>query len=158
VSGSRPAPRLGSLLSDIADEAHGLGPERGERGPSNGRYSSTLASRQAPANLDAIVLRDPRTGVLAVTSHWAGRIRWHRGLDRAQSRSVTTETALIAEHWDWACEQPWGPQMVTELTELRDALYHARHGVHLRMCPVCGEPVRVDRFVSEHRDCIGQVP
>jgi hypothetical protein len=142
------------LLTDIADEAHGLDPQRGERGHRSGRYSSTIASRQAPANLDAIVLTDPRTGVLATASHWAGRIRWHHRLLPEARRSVTTELALISEHWDWALQQSWGPQMVDELTSLRDALYYVRHGVPLRMCPVCGEPVRVDRFVREHRACI----
>jgi hypothetical protein len=142
------------LLRDIADEAHGLDPLRRERGTSVGRWSSTIAARQAPVNLDAIVLRDPRTGVLAVVSHWAGRIRWHYRLPPVPRRSVTTEIQVLAEYWDWALRQPWGGRMLDELLSLREMLHQVRYGVPLRLCPVCGEPVRIDRFVVEHRACI----
>jgi hypothetical protein len=44
--------------------------------------------------------------------------------------------------------------MLEELLSLRDMLHQVRYGVPLRLCPVCGEPVRIDRFVVEHRACI----
>lgn len=150
MSGSDPR----GLITDLFEDSQGLDVVRRERGAN--RSVSSIASQRSPANLDAIALTDPRTGVLAVASHWAGRIRWHHRLLPEPRRSVTTELTLIAEHWDWAVGQPWGEKMVEELTSLRDALYHARHGVHLRRCPVCDEPVRVDRFVREHGACINE--
>jgi hypothetical protein len=50
--------------------------------------------------------------------------------------------------------QPWGGRMYAELETLASRLHEHRYGVPLRPCPVCGELVRLDRFVTEHRECI----
>jgi hypothetical protein len=119
-----------------------------------GRRTSSPLSRRAPADLDVLVLTDPRTGVLAVLSHWAGRIRWGRGIEGGKFRTRAVEAALIRDNWDWAMRQPWGGKMYVELEALASRLHEHRYGVPLRPCPVCGELVRLDRFVTEHRECI----
>lgn len=119
-----------------------------------GRRTSTPLNRRSPADLDLVVLTDPRTGVLAVLSHWAGRIRHGKRVANGHLHSRAVEAALIREHWDWAMRQPWGGQMYSELMALADRLHQHRYGAPVRPCPVCGEPVRVDRFVTEHRACI----
>lgn len=134
----------------------GLDPERGERGMVDGRRTSTPVSRRAPVDLDALVLQDPRSGTLAVLREWGARIRWEQRIAGGKVRTMGMEASLIAEHWEWAVRQPWGPQMVAQLGALADRLYEVRHGVKLRACPVCGGLVRLDRIVSEHRDCIAR--
>lgn len=119
-----------------------------------GRRTSTPVSRRAPADLDVLVLTDPRTGVLAVLSFWAGRVRWGKGIVRPERRTIDTEAGLLSDHWSWALWQPWGPRMVEELEVLASKLHEHRYGVPVRPCPVCGEPVRLDRFVTEHRICL----
>lgn len=120
----------------------------------SGRRTSSPLSRRAPADLDVLVLTDPRTGVLSILMHWAGRIRQTRGIVGGKLRSRASEAALIREHWDWAMRQSWGGQMYDELMALASRLHEVRYGVPVRPCPVCGEQVRVDRFVTEHRECI----
>lgn len=146
------------LLADIVTALAELGTERTERGMVSGRRASTIAARQAPANLDVLVLRDPRTGALATLLHWGGRVRQERPVVDGRRRSVGTEIGILAEHWEWALEQSWGPQMVQDLNALWDLIHVARYGVPVRPCPVCGEPVRVDRFVIEHRACLDSQP
>lgn len=143
-----------SLLGDILADSAGLTPQRGERGMVEGRRTSTPLSRRAPADLDVLVLTDPRTGVLAVLSYWANRIRWGKGIADGRGRSITTESALITRHWDWAMRQSWAGDMLVELEALASKLHEHRYGVAVRPCPVCGEPVRLDRFVTEHRGCL----
>lgn len=147
-------PSSSDPLADILADAGHLDPRRGERGMVEGRRTSTPMSRRAPVDLDLIVLTDPRTGVLAVLSHWAGRIRWGKGIEGSKFRSTGIEAGIIREHWDWAMRQSWGGQMHAELLVLADRLHQHRYGVPVRPCPVCGEQVRVDRFVTEHRACI----
>jgi hypothetical protein len=146
------------LLTDIVTDAAGLDPRLGERGMVEGRRSSSPVSRRAPVDLDVLGLTDHRTGVLSVLMFWAGRIRWELKLPRPRLHSMATEVEVLTDHWAWALEESWGPQMATELTSLRDAVYEARHGVKIRPCPVCSEPVRVDRFVAEHAECIRTGP
>ena len=139
-------------LSYIVEGFDHLDPRNRERG-GNGRSTAPLSWRE-PADLDVLVLTDPRTGVLAVLMHWAGRIRHGLRLEHVAQRSVSTEAALIEQHWAWALTQPWAPQMGAELAALADRIHEIRHGVPVRPCPVCGEPVRVDRFTTEHRNCL----
>jgi hypothetical protein len=143
-----------TLLGYIADGLGELDPVRGERGMVDGRRTSTPVSRRAPVDLDVLGLLDRRTGALATLMHWAGRVRREQRLPRIPAHTVTTESALLTEHWSWAVSQTWGPQMVAELTALADTIHEVRYGVPVRPCPVCHEPVRVDRFTIEHRACL----
>lgn len=144
------------LLADITDGFESLDPRRRERGLTDSRWSSTPVNRRAPVNLDVLVLTDRRTGVLAVLMHWASRIRFEHPdkPPHPPQRSVRTEATLLGLYWRWALDQPWGDDMVAELTELSGVLHEVRFGVPIRPCPVCREPVRLDRFVAEHRSCI----
>lgn len=146
------------LLAGILDGLAELQVERGERGLVDGRRTSTIASRRAPADMDVLVLRDPRTGVLALLLHWAGRVRWEQGIPAGKRRTVGSEARVLADHWEWAATQPWGAQMVAQLESLADLVHEARYGAPVRPCPVCGEPVRLDRFVREHRACLDIQP
>jgi hypothetical protein len=121
-----------------------------------GKRTSSPLSHRAPADLDVLVLTDPRTGVLAILSFWAGRIRWGKHIPGGKLRTRGAEAALIRENWDWAMRQPWGHQMHEELRLLASKLHEHRFGTPVRPCPVCGEPVRLDRFVTEHRECLEQ--
>lgn len=142
------------LLADIAADSRFLDPRRGERGMVHGRRSSTPVSRRAPADLDALVLTDPRTGVLATLMHWANRVRYELRLPRPAGHTIRTEVEVLSDHWAWATAEL--PGLEESLASLRDVLYEFRHGAKLRRCPVCGEPVRIDRFSIEHRTCIDQ--
>lgn len=144
-----------SPLADILDGMAGLDVHRGERGMVSGRRTSTPLSRRAPADLDAIVLTDPRSGALATLMHWAGRIRHELKMSRVAQHTLQTEAEVIAGAWSWALVQPWGAQMAEELVALADRLHEVRYGVPVRPCPVCELPVRVDRFAIEHRACLG---
>jgi hypothetical protein len=44
--------------------------------------------------------------------------------------------------------------MVAELEAVRDLLANGGKPVRVIDCPVCGTPTRVDRLVTEHRDCL----
>ena len=160
---------MSDLLSDIAAGTAALSTLRGERGAVDGRRTSTPLSRRSPADLDAIVLRDRRTGVVAVLARWADRVRAEKPVHEPRHRvvelggqrwvvneppTIESESALLARHWAWAERQTWGPAMVAELETLREQLANGGRPVKVRPCPVCGEPVRVDRFVVEHRSCI----
>ena len=142
------------LLRDILVDSDHLDPRRGERGMTHGRRTSTPLSRRAPVDLDVLVLTDPRTGVLAVLTFWASRIRWAKKMQPPQRRTASSEGDLLRRYWDWAMRQPWGGQMHQELEEMAGRLHEHRYGVPVRPCPVCREPVRVDRFVTEHRECL----
>lgn len=141
------------LLGDILDGMAGLAP-RGERGMVAGRRTSTPLSRRAPADLDVLVLTDPRSGALATLMFWAGRIRHGRNLPRPSSHTLVSEAEVIETSWTWALVQPWGPKMAEELVALADRLHEVRFGVPVKPCPVCTLPVRVDRFATEHRACL----
>lgn len=143
-----------SLLDDILTDSAQLDPRRGERGMVEGRRTSAPLSRRAPADLDVLVLTDPRTGVLAVLMHWAGRIRWEKKMASPPQRSRLTESTTIRRYWDWSMRQPWGGEMFDQLAALAGQLHEYRYGTPVRPCPVCGEPVRLDRFVTEHRECL----
>lgn len=160
-----------NLLDGIADGHRRLvsGAQRGERGMVHGRRTSTPLDRRAPADLDAIVLTDRRTGVAAVLAQWADRIRRekpvpgppkrairrdHRIYVIEQAPTVDSEMAVLREHWDWALAQPWGKDMLSALEELSDQLAHGGRRVPLRHCPVCNGLVRLDRIVTEHRSCL----
>lgn len=142
------------LLGDIVAGMSGLEPQRGERGMVEGRRTSTPLSHRAPADLDVIVLTDPRSGALATLMFWAGRIRHGRKMPRAPRHTLQSEARCIAASWSWAVDQPWGEQMVAELEALRGRLYEMRYGVPMQPCPVCRLPVRLDRFAIEHRACL----
>lgn len=123
-----------------------------------GRWASTPVSRRSIVNLDVLVLTDRRTGVLAVLTHWAGRIRHEHpifhDLPHPKLKSVRSEAAVLGVYWRWALAQSWGSDMLDELTALSLAIHEVRFGVPVRACPICREPVRLDRFVAEHRTCI----
>lgn len=144
------------LARYIADGMESLDPRRRERGMIEGRWTSTPASRRSPVNLDVLVLTDRRTGALAVLTHWAGRIRHEHPAHppHPRQKSVRTEAGLLGVYWRWALQQPWAADMLRELTELADIIHEVRHGVPVRPCPVCKLPVRVDRIVAEHRECL----
>lgn len=120
----------------------------------SGKRTSTPLSRRAPADLDVLVLTDPRSGALATLMHWANRIRHERRLPRVPRHTLQSEAAVIEAAWSWALLQPWGPRMAEELVALADRLHEVRFGVPVKPCPVCGLPVRVDRFAAEHRACL----
>lgn len=141
-------------LIDILDGMAGLDVHRGERGMVSGKRTSTPLSRRAPADLDVLVLTDPRSGALATLMHWAGRIRHGRKLPRVAQHTLQSEANVIGANWPWALVQPWGPQMAEELVALANRLHEVRYGVPVRPCPVCSLPVRVDRFAAEHRACL----
>ena len=141
------------LLGDILADMAGIAP-RGERGMVAGRRTSTPLSRRSPTDLDVLVLTDPRSGALATLMFWAGRIRHERNLPRPSGHTLQSEAEVIEASWAWALVQPWGPRMAEELVELAQRLYEVRFGVPVKPCPVCGLPVRVDRFATEHRACI----
>lgn len=157
------------LLREIAAGTARLDPRHPENGMVSGRRGSTPAHRQAPVNLNALSLTDRRTGVVAILSRWANRIRSERHLPVPSGRVVEVqgqrwvvvepatiegETAVLAEHWSWALQQPWGPEMVARLEELRDQLANGGRQVKVRVCPVCSLPVRLDRLVADHRECL----
>jgi hypothetical protein len=160
---------VSDLLADITLGTAALSSHRGERGVVDGRRTSTPLSRRSPADLDAIVLRDRRTGVVAVLGRWADRVRVERPVREPrhrvvvlggqrwivqEPRTIESESQVLAFHWAWAERQPWGPDMVAELETLREQLANGGRPVKIRPCPVCNLPVRVDRFVVEHRECI----
>ena len=157
------------LLAEIAAGAARLDPRHPENGITSGRRGSTPAHGRTPVNLHAIALTDRRTGVVAVLNRWAQRVRVERDLPARASHAVDrngrrwivetpptlqTESAVLAEHWEWAVAQPWGKEMVAALEELREQLDHGGRPVKVRICPVCGRPVRLDRLVAEHRACL----
>lgn len=142
------------LLGDILAGMAGLDTRRGERGMVEGRRTSTPLSRRAPIDLDVVSLTDPRSGALATLMLWAGRIRHGRNLPRIPRHTLQSEAECIGENWSWALLQPWGPEMAEQLVALADRLHEVRYGVPVRPCPVCGLPVRVDRFAVEHRACL----
>ena len=135
-----------------------LDPVHRERGTVQGRWTSTPISRRSPVNLDVLVLTDRRTGALAVLTHWAGRIRHEHPSHPATpvQKSVRSEAGLLGVFWRWALAQPWAGEMLAELNALADTIHEVRHGVKVRPCPHCGEPVRVDRIVAEHGGCLGK--
>lgn len=147
-----------SLVSYITDNLPALDPVRLERGMVDGRRESTPVSRRAPVNLDVLGLLDRRTGGLATLMFWAHRVRYELRLPRVPGHTLSTESAVLTEYWRWALAQPWGPRMVAELTALADTVHEVRYGVPVRPCPVCSEPVRVDRFTIEHRACLTDQP
>jgi hypothetical protein len=144
------------LPAYIADGMAGLDPVRRERGYTTGRWSSTPISRRSLVNLDVLVLTDKRTGALAVLTHWAGRIRHEHPSHppHPRQKSVRTEAGLLGVYWRWALQQPWAVDMLDELTELADTIHEVRYGVAVRPCPKCRLPVRVDRLVAEHGECL----
>lgn len=159
-----------SLLADIAIGAATLDPTRRSLGAGDGRGASMPASRRSIANDDVLVLTDRRTGVVAVLHRWADRIRTEKPLPppvmqivSTRSRlwsvvppaTISSELAVLDEHWAWALQQAWAEEMVADLEDLRDKILSAAGVmVHLVPCPVCGILTRLDEFVTIHRDCL----
>jgi hypothetical protein len=166
---TEPPPRI---LAALVEGARMLDPQRRERGMVHGRRTSTPLSRRAPADLDAIVLTDRRTGVVAVLNRWAERIRREHRLALPlhavvrhdgetwlvqDAPTLESESAVLAEHWSWASRQPWFQKMLDDLADLLDLMSHGQRRLHLIDCPVCGEPVDADTFGIDHRACISTV-
>ena len=107
------------------------------------------ASPPAPANLDVIVLRDPRTAtaelrqllrdghpadlsrpasnVLAAVASWVLLVAEERPLSAKLPSSVIAQLDLLERHGDWISEQPWIDDYWAELGEIRNALKSALH-------------------------------
>lgn len=159
---------MDELLQRVLDGAAKLDIQRAERGMAEGRWSSTPVSRRAPVDLDAVVLTDRRTGIVAVLHRWADRVRAERGIAVARRRvgydgalwfvqgapTLESESRLLSEHWQWATEQSWGGEMTAELAGLLEAIEHGGRKVRLILCPVCDRPVRADTFARDHRACL----
>lgn len=142
------------VLDDIVAGFSELDPRRGERGMVAGKRTSTPLSRRSIVNLDVLSLTDRRTGALAVLMFWAGRVRRDFGIPRIAEHTVATEAYLLGLWWEQALTRPWGPDMAAEVAALADSVHEARYGVKVRPCPACGEPVRVDRLLAEHGECV----
>lgn len=158
------------ILVQLVEGAQALDARRAERGMVHGRRTSTPLSRRAPADLDAIVLTDRRTGVVAVLHRWADRVRQEapasclpaprrvrmNGAEWTVEDAPTldSEAAVLAEHWEWVTAQDWAADMLGELADLLVLLDHGGRRVHLVTCPVCGYPVDADTFVRDHRACL----
>lgn len=71
-----------------------------------------------------------------------------------RSETVEELTGVLVKHWPWASQQPWFGRMEADLLELLEQIEQARLMAPIRVCPVCGIPVRVDRYIAEHRACI----
>jgi hypothetical protein len=102
------------------------------------------ASPPAPANLDALVLRDPRThaaklpkvqqdgkptdmskpipAVLTIVASWVLLVADERPLTTVLPSSVIAQLDLLTRHGDWIAAQPWIDDYYLEISELRKAL------------------------------------
>jgi hypothetical protein len=99
----------------------------------HGARSGTLASHRAPARLDVLTLRDPRTlpdtdgtlGVLNTLMNWTARIRQDRDLRWPRRATITSERQCLHAHLDWAARQPWIGTMNDQLRNLLAQLQRA---------------------------------
>ena len=102
------------------------------------------AEAPAPANLDVLALRDPRSHVaaipptvenygygdpsspippvLTVVAGWVLCLAEERPLSASLPRSVIAQLDLLALHHDWIAAQPWVDDYSNEMRDLRDAL------------------------------------
>lgn len=117
----------------------------------------TLASERAPARVDVLVLRDPRSrerdpsdpdgnhgrGVLEVLHAWARLVREERDLTPpAGPATVASERAVLATHLDWALAQDWCDELHADLRAIHGQLT-AAHGI-ARARPVGRCPTLID--------------
>jgi hypothetical protein len=124
--------RLSTTLIDIQRETELLGAAPSMQ-QASGTRGGTLASHRAPARLDVLVLRDPRTaadehgtlGVLGVLTGWARIIREDRDLSWPSRVSVASERRLISDHLDWIARQPWLDEFEDEIRRLHRQLQQA---------------------------------
>lgn len=129
------------------------------------------AEAPAPANLEVLSLRDPRSAqtpilpnpavrfhegdtstpipsVLAVVASWVQLVAEERPLTVKLPASVVAQLALLERHHDWMAQQPWIDDYVTEFGELRKALAAALRDHTHRVIGRC-------RLPMESRDMCG---
>ena len=112
------AGELGDMLAELGTlyDALDARPSMQGREPDTGG-TGALASQQAPARLDVIALRDPRTrvdqpdpaidGVLPVLVWWANAVRQQRWFSlHGTTPTVASERRTLAINLDWILEQP----------------------------------------------------
>lgn len=95
------------------------------------------AEAPAPANLEALALRDPRSSstalpedtstpipaVLSIVASWVLLVAEERPLTADKlPQSVIAQLQLLDRHADWIAGQPWVDDYATELGDLRKAL------------------------------------
>ena len=143
-SGSRPPIDLGVL--DLLDE-------REKRDTPPTRRDAICDDRRKRSWQDHAdrTITEPasrRQGVLPTLSSWVRDVdsaRWDDG-DEHQSpptqRTVTGECGWLVESLDWITEQPWLPDMATDIRRIRDDLRAVTrdHSItrEAKPCPQCG--------------------
>lgn len=94
------------------------------------------AEAPAPANLEALALRDPRSStvrlptdestpippVLFVVASWLLCLAEERPLTADLPASVLAQLAVLSRHHDWIAAQTWVDDYIGEMTELHKAL------------------------------------
>lgn len=129
------------------------------------------ASPPAPANLDVLVLRDPRTewdrdaqgrlrrgelpSVPAVVASWLQLLAAERPLTAVLPKSVLGQLDMLRRHHDWIAAQEWVGDYLTEFTELRTGINTAlRDRPVLRTLGSCyllvGESACTGRLVQDN--------
>lgn len=113
------------------------------------------AEAPAPANLEALALRDPRSSslilpdvdestpippVLSIVASWLLLVAEERPLTGNLPQSVIAQLRLLERHGDWIAGQPWIDDYVTELGDLRKALRIAVRDVTHRTLGRCRLP------------------
>jgi hypothetical protein len=167
---------LGQWLADIPalwdtlDAAPSMQATTGARG-------GTLASHRAPARIDVLVLRDPRSrercaedadgnhgrGVLEILHSWARVVREERALVDPGPVTVGSERALLVAHLLWTVQQPWCDELYADVRAAW-TLLRAAHGLRApkpaARCWVpqatgglCGGPVWSDPGQAWCGDC-----
>jgi len=123
-------------------------------------------SPPAPANLDALVLRDHRTiqkghtdppSLPAIIASWVLLVADERPLTTTLPNSVVGQLDLLTRHHQWITGQEWIEDYQREMTELRKALKSAvRDQTHREYgkCPHCNGPVFI-RNGSNNAKCSG---
>lgn len=108
----------------------------------------------APANLEALSLRDSRSAsaplpddpstpipaVPAIVASWVLLVAEERPLSATLPKSVLAQLQLLTVHGDWIAGTEWAPDYLTELDELRRALSAAVRDQPFRKVGRCSLP------------------
>lgn len=157
--------RMDSLVDDVKTDWLDLAliMEAGSA-PIDGRSESRRSKQPyppAPANLEAVALRDPRSSVrrdskgdpmrgevpsvLSVVASWVQLLAEERPITADLPSSVIAQLDLLARHHDWICEQTWVDDYWRELSELRTALRSALHDKTFVRIGTCYLPTTTGR-------------
>lgn len=152
--------RMGSVLNDIRDlwtdlafivEA-GAAPK--DDSPRGKRTKASEAP--APANLEVLSLRDPRSAparingdqsqpipsVVATIAGWVMVVAEERPITVTLPANVYGQIGLLVRHGDWIAGQDWVDAFISEMDDLRKALRHTVRDREYRAvgrCPVIGD-------------------